>query len=205
SPLPFHLASTLIYLIAVVLLFVYARRRVGDWLALMGAVLILFFGAGAVDMLSPFQMFFSGSIAAGIGALLALDRDDRPGDLAACALLVASISFSEAGIAFTVGVLVRMALGRRPLRERLYVGVVPLALYAIWWLGWGHTAESHLTLHNVASSPLYILDAASAAVASLAGLASASDALPEPSGQQWLPAALLVAVVLAGLRIRRLG
>ncbi len=205
SPLPFHLASTLIYLLAAVLLFVYARRRVGDWLALMGAVLILFFGAGAVDMLSPFQMFFSGSIAAGIGALLALDRDDRRGDLAACALLVASISFSEAGIAFTVGVLVRMALGRRPLRERLFVGAVPLALYAIWWLGWGHTAESHLTLHNVASSPLYVLDAASAAVASLAGLASASDALPEPSGQQWLPAALLVAVVLAGLRIRRLG
>jgi hypothetical protein len=205
SMLPFHVASTLIYLVAAVMLFAYVRRRVGDWLALMGAVLILFFGAGAVDILSPFQMFFSGSIAAGIGALLALDRDDRAGDLLACLLLVVAISFSEAGIAFAVGVMARLALGSRPLVGRLYVVMVPLVLYAIWWLGWGHTAESHLTLHNVATSPLYVLDAASAAIASLVGLASASDALPEPSGQQWLPAAFIVAIGLAAWRVGRLG
>jgi len=205
SPLPFHVASTLIYLAAAVALFVYARRRVGDWLALMATVLILFFGAGAVDMLSPFQMFFSGSIAAGIGSLLALDRDDRRGDVLACVLLVVAISFSEAGIAFAIGVLVRLALSDRPLANRLYVAAVPLILYAIWWLGWGHTATSHLSLHNIASSPLYILDAASAAIASLLGLASASDALPAPSGQEWLPAALIVALGLAAWRIGRLG
>jgi hypothetical protein len=201
SPLPFHVASTLIYLAAAVTLFVYARRRVGDWLALMASVLILFFGAGAVDMLSPFQMFFSGSIAAGIGALLALDRDDRLGDVIACVLLIVAISFSEAGIAFTIGVLVRLALSDRPLANRLYVGAAPLVLYAIWWLGWGHTATSHFTLHNVASSPTYILDAASAAIASLLGLASASDALPAPSGQAWVPAAFIVALGLAAWRI----
>jgi hypothetical protein len=171
----------------------------------MGTVLILFFGAGAVDILSPFQMFFSGSIAAGIGALLALDRDDRAGDLLACVLLVVAISFSEAGIAFAVGVMVRLALGPRPLVGRLYVVGVPLFLYAIWWLGWGHTAESHLTLHNVATSPLYVLNAASAAIASLVGLASASDALPGPSGQQWVPAAFIVAIGLGAWRVRRLG
>jgi hypothetical protein len=205
SPLPFHVASTLIYLAAAVTLFAYARRRVGDWLALMATVLILFFGAGAADILSPFQMFFSGSIAAGIGALLALDRDDRAGDVIACVLLVVAISFSEAGIAFAVGVLVRLALDRRPVSERLYVVGVPLFLYAVWWLGWGHTGESHLSLHNVASSPLYVLDAASAAIASLVGLASASDALPKPTGQEWLPAAFGVAVALGGWRVSRLG
>jgi hypothetical protein len=205
SPLPFHVASTSIYLLAAVLLFVYARRRVGDWLALMAAVLILFFGAGSADILSPFQMVFSGSIAAGIGALLALDRDDRLGDLLACALLVVAISFSEAGIPFAVGVLVRLALSRRPLGGRLYVALVPLGLYAIWWLGWGHTAESHLTLHNVATSPAYVLDAVSAAIASLVGLASASDALPAPSGQEWLPAAFIAAIGLAAWRVWRLG
>jgi len=205
SPLPFHVTSTVIYLAAAVLLFVYARRRVGDWLALMASVLILFFGAAAVDLLSPFQMFFSGSIAAGIGALLALDRDDSRGDAIACALLVVSICFSEAGIAFTVGVFVRVALGARPLRGRVFVWLVPLALYGLWWLGWGHTAESHLTLHNVATSLPYVVNAAAAAIAALVGLSSASDALPEASGQQWLAAAFIAALALAGWRARRLG
>ncbi len=205
SPLPFHVTSTLIYLAAAVLLFAYARRRVGDWLALMAAVLILFFGAAAVDLLSPFQMFFSGSIAAGIGALLALDRDDERGDAIACALLVLSISFSEAGIAFTAGVFVRVALEARPLAGRVYVWLVPLVLYGLWWLGWGHTAESHLTLHNIATSPAYVVNAAAAATAALLGLASASDALPTPVGQQWLPAALIAAIALAAWRVRRLG
>jgi hypothetical protein len=205
SALPYHVVSTIIYLLAAVLLFVYLRRRAGEWLALMGAVLILFFGAGSADIFSPFQIFFSGSIAAGIGALLALDRDDERGDAIACVSLVAACLFSEAGIAFTIGVLVALAIGRRPLRGRLYVVLVPLVLYAIWFLGWGHTGPSHLSLHNIASSPAYILDAVSAAIAALAGLASASDALPTPSGQQWLPAAFIAALFLAAWRVRVLG
>jgi hypothetical protein len=205
SPLPFHVVSTLIYLTAAVMLFAYARRRVGDWLAFLGTTVILFFGAAAVDMLSPFQMFFSGSIAAGLGALLALDRDDRRGDSIACALLVVSISFSEVGIAFAVGALVRLALDGRPLPERLYVWLVPLVLYGLWWLGWGHKAESWLSLRNLADTPAYMFDAAATAVGALLGLTSAGDQLPEAVGQQWAPAALVAALGLAAWRVGRLG
>ncbi len=205
SSLPFHLVSTLVYLLAAVLLFAYARRRVGDWLALLGTVVILFLGASTVDLLWPFQIFFSGSIAAGLGVLLALDRDDRRGDLAACVLLVVALSFSEVGLAFSVGALVRLGLGRRSLVPRLYVVLVPLFLYALWWLGWGHTGEGHLSLHNVATTPAYVLDAASAAIASLLGLTNASDALLAPVGRQWPPLLLAVAVGLAVWRVRRLG
>ena len=62
--------------------------------------------------------------------------------------------------------------GRRPRIGRLYVAFVPLALYAIWWLGWGHTAESTFSLDNVLESPKYVFDAASQAMASLLGLAT---------------------------------
>src|SRR5262245_55541518 len=103
SPIPYHAASTLLYLVAAALLFVYMRPRVGDWLALFGTTVILFFGASALDLLPSFQIFFSGSMAAGLGALLMLDRGDRRGDVAACLLLLISISFSELGIAFSVG------------------------------------------------------------------------------------------------------
>jgi hypothetical protein len=205
SPLPFHIGATIAYLTAAVLLFAYARQRVGDWLALMATIVILFFGASSVDLLAPFQIFFSGSIAAGLAALLALDRDDRRGDAIACVLLVVSTSFSEVGLAFSIGALARVALGRRPLFPRLYMPLVPLGLYAIWWLGWGHTGHSYVTLHNIATTPAYVLRAAGAAVASLLGLASASDALPGPVGQQWIAPVLVAGVALAVWRVRRIG
>ncbi|MSO42442.1 MAG: hypothetical protein EXQ70_11220 [Solirubrobacterales bacterium] len=205
SPLPFHLASTLIFLASAVLLFAYARRRVGDWLALYGTSVILFFGASWIDLLSPFQMAFSGAIAAGIGALLALDREDRTGDRLACALLILSLSFSEVGLAFCAGALVEAALGRHPRRRRAYLALLPLGLWVIWWLGWGHTDTSYLSWSNVANTPRYVLDASGAAVGALAGLSSSSDHVPDPVGQAWAPVLLAVAVALAVWRLLRLG
>ena len=204
SPVPFHAVSTLIYLLAAVLLFAYARRRVGDWLALLGTTVILFFGASALDLLFPFQMVY-GRDRRRAQALLALDCDDRRGDVIACVLLVVSISFGEVGIAFAVGVLVRVALTPRRLAGRLYVVLVPLVLYALWWLGWGHTAPSHLSLHNVATTPTYVLNAIAAAVGALLGLRSSGNQEPIPVGQVWAPIMLVVAVALAAWRVRRLG
>ena len=85
----------------------------------------------------PFQIGFSGSVAAGIGALLALDRDSRWGDMTACILLVASTCFSELGIPFAVGALVNVALGPWPRLQLLYVPLVPAFLYGLWYLGCG--------------------------------------------------------------------
>ena len=205
SPVPFHVISTLFYLLAAGLLFAYVRRRVGDWLALLGTGLILFLGSAAEDLLFPFQIFFSGSIAAGLGALLALDRDDRRWDLLACALIVVSMSFSEVGIAFSVGALVRVMLGSRPWPSRLYLPLAPLVLYGLWWLVWGHTGHSHVSLHNAAATPLYVIDAVGGGLGALTGLASASDQPGGAAGQQWVPVLLAAAVVLAAWRLIRMG
>jgi hypothetical protein len=205
SPLPFHVVSTFAYLLAAVLVFVYARRRMGDWPALFGTTVILFLGTSAVDILSPFQMFFSGSIAAGIGALLALDRDDRLGDVIACVLLVVATSFSEVGLAFAVGALVRLAGSPRPIVPRLYVPAVPLILFGIWWLGWGHTAKSFFAWRNVGTTPSYVLDAAATGIGAFLGLVSGTDQVPGPVGQLWAPVLLVAAVALAAWRVRLLG
>jgi hypothetical protein len=212
SALPVQVASTLVFLLSALLLFVYLRRRVGDWAALLGTSLILFLGAGWKDLLWSFQVGFSGSVAAGLGMLLALDRDDRAGDRLACGLLVASLAFSSLGLAFAAGAVVDLLLSRRPRAGRLYVALVPLALFGLWWLGWGHTAKSHLGLHNVATAPEYVIDAVSQAIASLLGLATPLGGLSisgepagEPVGLDLGRILLVVAIGLAAWRLRRLG
>jgi hypothetical protein len=206
SALPFQVVGTAVFLLSVALLFVYLQRRVGDWVAVLMSTLILFLGAGWIDLLWPFQIGFSGSIAAGLGALLALDRDDRRGDIIACALLVVSLSFSELGVPFVAGALVGILLSRRSRRARYYVVVVPLALYGLWWLGWGHTAESAFSLHNFLVSPKFVFDAASQAAASLFGLATPlSGGGSEPVGLDWGRILLVVGIILAAWRLSRLG
>ncbi len=206
SALPFQVVSTFVFLLSAVLLFVYLRRRVGDWAAVLGSALILFLGASWVDLLWSFQVGFSGSIGAGLGALLALDREDRVGDLLACLLLAVSVAFSELGIAFTAGALVTIAISRRQRLDRLYVPFVPILAYVAWWLGWGHTAESAFSLHNVLASPKYVFDAMSQALASLLGLATPLEGgHPEPTGLLWGRILLVVALVATAWRLWRLG
>lgn len=206
SALPFQVIATLVFLLSAVLLFIYVRGRVGDWPAVLGSGLILFLGASWIDLLWAFQIGFSGSIAAGLGALLALDRDDSVGDRIACALLLLSTSFSELGIPFVAGALVSVLLRGRSRIARLYVAFVPLGLYAIWWFGWGHEADSKFSLDNVLESPVFVFEAASQAAASLLGLATPLTGNgTRPVGLVW-GEILLVAAVGAGIwRLRRLG
>ncbi len=203
SLLPYAVIATAAFIASAILLFVYLRSRVDDWLALAATALVLFIGAAYEDLLTPFQIGYFGSMAFGLGALLALDRRSRAGDAWACVLLVLSLTFSEIGIPFVIGVAVAIALDRGPWR-RAYVVAVPLALYAIWFLGWGHTAASHLSFHNIANSPAYALDGFASSVGALVGLSTPP--ITGGTGGIELGRPLLVGVVaLAALRLWRLG
>jgi hypothetical protein len=194
SLVPYAVISTASFLASVVLLFLYLRARVGDWVALAAVLPVLFMGAAWEVLLWPFEVSFTASMAAGIGALLALERRDGHGDPLACALLVISLAFSELALSFVLGVAVWMILARRPW-SRVYVVAVPLVLYAAWYAGWGHTAESHVSVHNLVHSPKYVLDALASSTASLLGVGNtASVAVGRPL--------LVVLIVAAVLRVR---
>lgn len=204
SALPFQIVSTGVFLLSNVALFIYLRRRVGDELALLGTTLVLFLGAAWIDLLWSFQVAFSGSIAAGLGALLALERDEQRSDAVACALLVVAVAFSELGVSFALAALVSVALGPHPRRNRLYVALVPFALYAIWFLGWGQSKS--FTAHNVLVSPKYVFEAISQAIASLLGLATPlTGSGLQPVGLIWGELLLVTGIVLAVWRLRQLG
>jgi hypothetical protein len=203
SPLPYQLVAVFLFVFSVTMLFVYARRRMGEWLALAFTLPILFLGPSWDDLLFPFQMALFGSIVCGIGALLVLDRRDRNGDVAAMVLLIVCLFFFDLGVAFVAGVTVELAFGRDRWR-RAYVVVIPTFLWLLWYAGWGHEAETFISFKNFAYTPSYIADGLASSIATLVGLGSINFSAPR-SPLEWGRPLLVLAVAVFGWRIYRLG
>jgi hypothetical protein len=204
STLPYSLLTTAIFLIGAWFFFVWVRRRIGQWPALIATLPVLFLGAAFDDFLWFISAIsFLTSMTFGLGMLLAFDRRDRLGDRLACVALIGSMLFASLWLAFAVGAALDIVLRRkeRAWLRRAYVVVVPVALYAIWWLGWGHTAESAISFHNLATTPLYVFDAFAAAIAALFGLATPVEGIASPSGLDW---GRPLAILFGGLAIWRL-
>ena len=203
SARPEFVVLTAFLLATAALVFVYVRRRTGPWPALLAAVVLLFLGPAWQDLLWPFQVGFVGSILCGVAMLLALERDDERGDVAACVLLALSVCFSSLGLSFAVAAFVDL-LQRRRARglRRAYVVVLPLLLYALWYAGWGHDAETHLTLHNVLVSPRFVWQSLLASVDSLLALGTI---LGEVVGRSKWGIVVLVAAAVLIVRAWRRG
>jgi hypothetical protein len=203
SALPFHVVSTAMFLLGAWFLFVWVRRRLGAYPALLATLPILFLGAAYEDLFWFSSITFLGSMACGLGMLVALDRRDAVGDRLACAWLVGSMLFSSLWLAFLVGAAVDVALRRaeRDWRRRAYVLGVPVILYAIWWLGWADSSESSVTLHNIALAPRFAFESMAATLGALTGFATSVEGAPSPPGLDW---GRPLAVVLGGLAVWRL-
>src|SRR5262249_29638204 len=109
--------------------------------------------------------------------------------------LALSLGFSSLGLPFAVGALVDVLGRRRSLGlRRLYVALAPLALYGLWYLGWGHDAESHLSAHNVLAAPGYLVEGFAASLDALFALATI---FGEAVGRSKWGLPLLILLVLA--------
>ncbi len=203
SALPFRAVSTALFLLSAVLLFAYLQRRVGQWPALAATAVVLFLGAAWEDLLWAFQVGYFGSMAAGLGMLAALERGDRRRDRLACVLLTVSILFSSLGLPFAAGAAVQV-LTREDRWRRLYVVAIPVAVYVLWWLGWGHTAENEVTWTHIAQTPLFLLNGIAAALASLFGFATPGEGVV-PGGLEWGRPLAVTAILLGLWRVQRLG
>ncbi len=163
---PYRLVLFAMHGLCVTLLWLLARKRMGDWLALVPAALLLVLGAAWEDLTLALQVNYLGSLAAGLGALLCLERRDRRGDRLACVLLVMAWMWSSVGVPFALGVAVELAWRRRDWRRWWIVGV-PLGLYALWYLAYGSsTAE----LVNVRAFPHYFVAGSSATLGGIIGV-----------------------------------
>ena len=203
SATPYYGLAIATFALSAVLLFVYLRKRVGDWLALFAAVLVLFLGAAFEDLLFAFQIGYYGAVAAGLGMLICLDREDDRGDVAATVLLATSLLFSSLGIAFVAGAAVDFLFGRRPRGRRLYVSLVPISIFLFWWLGWGHVAKTYVSAHNIATTPEFVFKAASAGIVSFMGLATGDGSEPDQPHLIWGKLLLVAGFLLLAARVFR--
>lgn len=201
SPAPYQALAIATFVASAVLLFVWLRPRVGEWLALFAATAILFLGAAWEDLLSPFQIGFFGSMAAGLGVLLALERETRRADALACVLLVVSISFSSLGLPFAVGAAAAVVTGPEA-RRRAWVVAIPAALYGLWWLGWGHTADPTISFENVVTAPSYVLAGIATSISALLGLAP-PDLVPAVEPLDWGRPLLILAIGIVAWAVTR--
>jgi hypothetical protein len=205
TTLPEQALLTMMLCTVAVLVFVYVRRRLGAWPALVAALLLLFLGAAWEVLLWPFEISLVGSVLTGVAMLIALEREDRCGDAAACLLLVLSVGFSSLGVAFALGAGVDV-LQRRRSRGlgRVYVAAIPLLLYAAWYLAYGHEAQSAASLHNAIHAPFFALQGFAASTGALLGVSWIVEDFPgEPRRYLAVAAALLALAGVAYLRLRK--
>jgi hypothetical protein len=187
SYVPYMAVLLVLHSVTAILLFELVRRRAGDLVGVAFAACLLVLGAGWEDLLWAFQIGFVGSVACGLGMLLALQDPSTPRRLlAAVVLLTASLMFSGIGLFFGVAAATRIALTPDRRRELLWFTPVAVVL-AAWYLAFGHGGTP--TVPPASTANLFVLPAYLAW-----GLAASAGGIIGVSGGP----ALLVLVLAAG-------
>jgi hypothetical protein len=133
---PFRIVGAALVAAVALLAYVYARRRIGPWWALLPLALVAV-SPGYEVVLWPFQIGQLLSVACGLGALVLLDREAaRRGKLAAAGLLVVAVASSSAGVPLVAVVLFDRLL-RRGHRLEALVTAPAIVAYVWWWAEYG--------------------------------------------------------------------
>jgi hypothetical protein len=185
------------------LVFEYARHRVGSFLAMLVAALVLFAGPAWQDTMWAFQIGWELALGLGIGALIMLDRRSRVADIAACALTFGSICSTSFGVAFAIGIAVDVALARRRWREA-WIPAIPLALYGIWAL---HYHPTGINWSEITLVPTNLVQTFAGGVAGLVGLSGVTPSDPVGTNLTFGAPLLAVLAIVAARSIaaRRFG
>lgn len=166
----FVLINIASFFACVALTFELARRRIGTIAALAPCIVLLFLGFAAEQLLWPLDFNTSASLAAGLGAVLALQRDDRRGEILACVLLTVSVATIELGLSFAVGIAAWLLLRHRVgALRRAWIVLVPVALYALWWIWARRFGQSETDAGNIHLIPETFLHGAASTMGSLTG------------------------------------
>jgi uncharacterized membrane protein len=202
TQLPFRLVLGITMACLGALVFVLVRERMGLIVAVAATAVVLFLGPAWEVTLFFAAFSHLGPLTLGVAALLALEVDTPKRNAAACILLVCATLLGNTGIAFVIGATIAIALRRRP--AELWITATPAALFALWWLFYGHEQPSGVSVHNIVHLPHYVLNSISIGLASITGLNHRAPAVALNRGHI-LVLVLALALVLWLLRGGRPG
>lgn len=204
---PFRLLSIAAVLACGALFFVLARRRIGGPLALAPTLILLFFGSSPEVVISPVGLPITLSIAFGLGAFVAIERESRGGDAAAVVLLSLSVLSDTFGTIIAGGAALYLMLDPAT-RRRVWVAAVPILLWIAWWM-WSRKFDQDIgTVSNLPGVPLFILESAAATVGGITGAGksfSVGGSAAETITQIAFGAIAVAGVVLVTMRARSRG
>jgi hypothetical protein len=169
---PYMLILLALHATSVVLLFELVRRRAGDLIGLGCAALLLVLGAAWENLLWAFQLSLVGSVACGLGALLALESAPKLWRMPfVAALLTGSLMFSGVGLVFAVAAAMRLVATMNRRKELAWLAPVAVA-FSAWYLvfgGSGAATSPPFSAPNILVLPLYTLWGMGTSVAGLVG------------------------------------
>jgi hypothetical protein len=176
SYIPYMGVLLALHSVTAVLLFEVVRRRAGDLVGVASAACFLVLGAGWENLLWAFQIGFVGSVACGLGMLLALeDPLSQRRLLASVVLLTASLMFSGIGLFFGVVAATRLVL--TPARRRELVWLVPVGVaLVVWYVAFGHSAKQTVpppSAANIFIVPAYFAWGMAGSVGGIIGVTGA--------------------------------
>ena len=185
SFVPYRAVHLFLLLLCALLFYVLARRRVGDTLAVLPTGILLFLGSSWEVVATPLRSPSLIAIAAGLGTLLALERRNLRGDVAACGLLTLSLASHSTSFAFAAAATVLVLARPSPARWRsAWVFALPVLAYATWWLVGFDAGPSESLSSRVTGTPLFVARSFIDTMVSASGVfiddAHSQLALPQP-------------------------
>jgi hypothetical protein len=205
---PYRAAHIVLLLLCAALFYALVRRRVGDSLAVLPTAILLFLGTSWEVVAAPFRMPSLVAIAAGLGMLLAFERRDLKGDVAACLLLLLSLASHSTSFAFAAAAVVLVLSRPGPERwRRCWVFALPIAAYAIWWLFEFDSVRSGSAISIIADLPVFLGKSLGATLLATAGLMTHEQygGIDIPRVVEGVLGAILIALLaaLVVVRLRR--
>jgi hypothetical protein len=203
--LPYRVVGILLALLCAGLFYALARRRVGDLWAIVPTVLLLLFGYGWDHVLTSARLPGSIALAAGLGTLLALERESRRRDLAAALLLTLSLASHPLSLAFVSAAAVLVLTRASPRRWRsIWVFGAPLLLYAAWWVLL-RPADAYPMQWGFGATASFVGESWTATTEAVTGLAGVLNAPIQTNPVGWIAGGLLVALVVGSvaMNVRR--
>lgn len=170
SHLPYQLTTLVLHLTVATLFFCLVRERLPLAVATALTALLVFFGAGWDTIMGAYEIPNLTGMAAGLAMLLALERRTPVGNLAACVFLAISLASFSVGIAFAFAALFAIWLGGRVEWRRVWVALIPIAIYAAWFLWARKFGQTQVTAEGISGIFSGMADQLAAICAAITGL-----------------------------------